>query len=757
MSLKRAVLAILLVLLLAGQALAQNLASSGWPALGQDDQRQGQAGWSGTPDQGASYPPGSPVLWSYPMGGLSGPTAGEAVGPHGTTYVASRGGTLYAVGVQGQEKWSFNLGAPADTAPALGDNGLVYAGARRDTFYAVAAADGTQVWSFCLDNGKVDEPCKDKGWSVVGSPALAGGTVYFTAKGGKGKGYVFALNAATGAEEWQYRLKDTSQSAPALSPGGGTLYVGDQGGYLYALDAATGSVAPGWPVQPTVTVCLILCFPVSATALATPAVGPGGNVYVGGEFGLLGLGLWGGVVSVDPSGGQRWSYGGLLSTLGASFPAAPALTSSGDLYIGQSTLTGGTLLSLSRSDGVLNWSYPTSSRVASAPAVGEHGAAYFGDTGGAFYAVSPSGSLLWQYQLDSAVQDAAAVGPDGTVYVATFAAATGSLYALQQVHFTFALPQPFPACSQVSIAVYADNPAGGPVLGYAGPAALTGSPQSVTPSVTGGFTGGAWTGPVQIATATTGETLTATDPGNPAYTGTSAPFTVVPGPLASVSISPTSASLAEGQSQAFAAQAYDGCGNAITSGVSYAWSATGGTVSPATGSSTTYTAPDVPGTYTVTVTAIQGTRTAQAQATVTVSSSPLAVSPPSAVLAVPLSQGAAAAPAAQQLTATYTAVVGKKEVTEDVPPPPASLWTASGGTLTPDATGVVFTPPGPGSYTVTCSYTPPGGSALSGQATVQAVQAVRMVDASAAAGPSSLVAQLEQDGTLVRVLTWLLH
>ncbi len=748
MSLRRAVPAILLVLLLAGQAGAQNLASSGWPALGQDDQRQGQAGWGGTPDQKASYPPGSPVLWSYPMGGLSGPTAGEAVGPHGTTYVASQNGTLYAVGVQGQEKWSFNLGAPAHTAPVLGDNGWVYAGAG-DTFYAVAAAGGTQVWSFCLDNGKVDEPCKGKGWSVVGSPALAGGTVYFTANGGK-KGYVFALNAATGAEDWQYRLKDTTQSAPALSPGGGTLYVGDQGGYLYALDALDGSLS--WHKQPclkalkAIGVCL-------ATALATPAVGPRGNVYVGGEFELLRLVPFGGVVSVDPSGGQRWSYPrllSLLSTLGASFPAAPALTSSGSLYIGESTLTGGgALLSLSRSDGDPNWShaYATSNPVESAPAVGEHGAAYFGDTGGAFYAVSPSGSLLWQYQLDSAVRDAPAVGPDGTVYVAT-SAASGSLYALQQVHFTFALPQPFPACSQVSITVYADNPAGGAVLGYAGPASLTGSPQSVTPSVTGGFTGGAWTGPVQIATATTGETLTATDPGNPAYTGQSAPFTVVAGPLASVSISPTSASLAEGQSQAFAAQAYDGCGNAITAGVSYAWSATGGTVSPATGSSTTYTAPDVPGTYTVTVTAIQGTRTAQAQATVTVSSSPLAVSPPSAVLAVPLSQGAAAAPAAQQFTATY---VGKGGQVGNVGP--TAQWTASAGTLScTTCAAPVFTPPGPGSYTVTCTY-----RGLTGQATVQAVQAVRMVDASAAAGPSSLVAQLEQDGTLVRVLTWLLH
>ncbi|MDA8144967.1 MAG: PQQ-binding-like beta-propeller repeat protein [Thermaerobacter sp.] len=737
---RRAVPAILLVLLLAGQAGAQNPASSGWAALGQNDQRQGQAGWSGTPDQKASYPPGSPVLWSYQMGGLYGPTAGEAVGPHGTTYVASQNGTLYAVGVQGQEKWSFNLGAPADTAPVLGDNGWVYAGAG-DTFYAVAAAGGTQAWSFDL-SGKGKGKGKGKGWSAVGSPALAGGTVYFTANHGRGKGYVFALDAATGAEEWQYRLADATRSAPALSPDGATLYVGDQGGNLYALDAAKGTPVSGWPVQPTVTVCPILCFQVPATALATPAVGPGGNVYVGGQFGPFG-GL-GGVVSVYPSGQQRWSYD---AGPFAALPAAPALTSSGSLYIGQSTLTGGALLSLSRSDGDPNWSYATPNPVASAPAVGEHGAAYFGDAGDAFYAVSASGSLLWRYQLDSAVRDAAAVGPDGTVYVAT-SAATGSLYALQQVHFAFALPQPFPACSQVSITVYADNPAGGAVLGYAGPAALTGSPQSVTPSVTGGFTGGAWTGPVQIATATTGETLTATDPGNPAYTGTSAPFTVVAGPLASVSISPTSASLGEGQSQAFAAQAYDGCGNAITSGVSYAWSATGGTVSPATGSSTTYTAPDVPGTYTVTVTASQGTQTAQAQATVTVSSSLLAVSPPSAVLAVPLSQGAAAAPAAQQFTATY---VGNGGQVRNVGP--TAQWTASSGTLScTQCAAPVFTPPGPGSYTVTCTY-----RGLTGQATVQAVQAVRMVDASAAAGPSSLVAQLEQDGALVRVLTWLLH
>jgi len=110
--------------------------------------------------------------------------------------------------------------------------------------------------------------------------------------------------------------------------------------------------------------------------------------------------------------------------------------------------------------------------------------------------------------------------------------------------------------------------------------------------------------------------------------GTSVTKTVtlqtVPAPLNSVAISPTGATVAGTSSQAFTAQGYDQYGNAI-SGLTYSWSASGGTFASAIGASNTWTAPDVPGSATVTVSATQSGTTANASANVTVTPGPLTI------------------------------------------------------------------------------------------------------------------------------------
>ena len=88
--------------------------------------------------------------------------------------------------------------------------------------------------------GEIVEPPLELLWSyetgnlVDSTPAVSGGIVYI----GSWDTYVYALDAAIGAEKWKYKTDDRVESSPAVS--GGTVYIGSTGGYVYALDAITG-------------------------------------------------------------------------------------------------------------------------------------------------------------------------------------------------------------------------------------------------------------------------------------------------------------------------------------------------------------------------------------------------------------------------------------------------------------------------------------------------------------------------------------
>jgi hypothetical protein len=97
----------------------------------------------------------------------------------------------------------------------------------------------------------------------------------------------------------------------------------------------------------------------------------------------------------------------------------------------------------------------------------------------------------------------------------------------------------------------------------------------------------------KAGTATLTATAAGRDPASQAET-------VQAGPLASLAVSPASASVSLGSTTTFTASGADAYGNAVSP--SPAWSATGGTVSPASGATTTFT-PTAAGTATITATA----------------------------------------------------------------------------------------------------------------------------------------------------------
>src|SRR5262249_52979621 len=144
-------------------------------------------------------------------------TAGPAIAPDGTIYIASEAGRLHAFAPNGASKWIFDLKGYSgpSASPAVGEGGGIYVGATR---VHAGNADGTVKWRY------------DTGAYINGPAAIgSGGTVYFPSGN-----YLYALNP-DGTLKWrtpgqaQYPLG----SAPAIGVDG-TIYVNTNDGVLHA-------------------------------------------------------------------------------------------------------------------------------------------------------------------------------------------------------------------------------------------------------------------------------------------------------------------------------------------------------------------------------------------------------------------------------------------------------------------------------------------------------------------------------------------
>lgn len=159
-----------------------------------------------------------------------------------------------------RRKWTFDTGGKVSASPAMATVGgvsTVFVGSWNGVFYALNAETGHQIWSFPIDvipNGAkcgpppppaVTNPCQ----RIASSAAVANGKVYF----GAGNGFLYALDAATGALSWKIQLGDPDKGAEIwASPAvfNGLVYVGLSShddapcvaGKVFALDATTGAI-----------------------------------------------------------------------------------------------------------------------------------------------------------------------------------------------------------------------------------------------------------------------------------------------------------------------------------------------------------------------------------------------------------------------------------------------------------------------------------------------------------------------------------
>lgn len=157
-----------------------------------------------------------------------------------TLYYGSGDHKLYAVDSKsGRVQWSYDAGYPVRSTPAY-RAGTVYVGDWYGYLHAVDAKTGERKWAVRHESD-ITEPATDGGYTyyhgtIQASPTVTDHAVYY----GSRDTYLFARDAATGAEKWKFETPYSwISSSTALRDG--VLYVGGSDSKrFYAIDAANG-------------------------------------------------------------------------------------------------------------------------------------------------------------------------------------------------------------------------------------------------------------------------------------------------------------------------------------------------------------------------------------------------------------------------------------------------------------------------------------------------------------------------------------
>ena len=351
-----------------------------------------------------AWSPSGRRLWSYNAAALG---SGDA-SPNVTTPALSlSGSTVYALAVMvnafastpssliavnastGQLRWSAPVGTLATggflTQPTVtvGPDGSLYVAAD----IAGAPGQGPAGSAGPITGGTVSSftPYGGVNWStqvppVVGGPVLdPSGNIYVSIEGGGSRGGdVIALNSSGGVL-WSTALGSplnvgTLETAPLISPGGSTVFVGTNGasGAVYALSTSDGAILG---------------------SIGTGGIN--GTLALSPRSGYLFARTPSGLVSALPSGGGSavWSSGSSVEAA----PNAPAIGADGTIY----TSAGGTLLAAAGATGATKWSFTApgsqaqgSTTQLSSPAIGPDGTVYVTSQG-----FSPSANQLYAFEL----------------------------------------------------------------------------------------------------------------------------------------------------------------------------------------------------------------------------------------------------------------------------------------------------------------------------------------------------------------------
>jgi outer membrane protein assembly factor BamB len=391
---------------------------------------------------------GAPTLRLVPASGPPGirPTAAASgFQPGETVQIAFDAAVVAEKTADSSGSLRARFRVPADAAPgphpvtASGESSGLVAQASFQVrtnwtqFGFTARHTGHNVFENVLDPSNVDQLALDwdyvTGGQILSSPAVVNGIVYI----GSIDGYLYALDAHTGALRWHALTGGDVISSPAVWRG--RVFVAATDGVLYAYDAADGD--PLW--QATVDAPLYFSSPALSDGVLYIASSVGSVYAFEPRTGAL---LWKGSAGLgeasSPAVANDLVYVGSAQGDVYAFPtscsdpctpawvadagtygSSPPSVAGGMVYVGTYT-TGGDIVALNATTGSEGWRVPVGGPVISSPAVA-NGVVYVGSEDGNLFALdAESGAERWTSEVGS-IESAPAVA-NGVVYVGAYSA-----------------------------------------------------------------------------------------------------------------------------------------------------------------------------------------------------------------------------------------------------------------------------------------------------------------------------------------------
>lgn len=344
------------------------------------------------------------VRWTFDTGAAV--WAGiERDATSGSIFVANDAGTLRALDAKGAERWKFATGKPVKSRPAaIGDS--VYLASDSGFLYRLDKRSGAERWRAKIDRGSPERiPTNQEAsrWDRYGSSIVADGKRVYV---GSRDNTLYALDLATGKEQWRVETKDMMTATPALYRD--LVLFADYKGIVQAVGASDGKLRWTYDAQLPVAGDLVV---------------DADRVFVGSRSYDL--------IALDAANGrQLWKHYYWFSWI-----ESPPVVRDGVVYTGSSDGVG--VFAIDARDGkrrwktaVPGWAWPRTAvgdRLVVAATVGQ--GAYPGMRAGSLVGIDrTSGAIRWLYldppsaaTLEKKAEWGFAAAPamaDGVVYAA---------------------------------------------------------------------------------------------------------------------------------------------------------------------------------------------------------------------------------------------------------------------------------------------------------------------------------------------------
>jgi outer membrane protein assembly factor BamB len=276
---------------------------------------------------------------------------------------------LFAIGVDGREKWSVDLEGGTSSVPGITNESVFIS--TESTLYAFNRNDGSKTWTF---SGSLSQrgptPTGDDAVYVVNALSIT------------------AVNVRDGSKRWDFQ-PEYIDSEPAVADG--SVYVADASATFYAIDASSGDQVWSQPL------------PSSSNGSTTAPVTGDDTVFAlsltdSYESRVTALAI--------ADGTTRWSI-----TLDRRARQRPAVRD-GVLYIGDSS---NTLYAIDTTDGSTLWQFSTNGDAHGSIAILDE-TVCVGTSEGTVHAVSRNdGTEQWRFNPGPAVTTDP-VAHEGTIY-----------------------------------------------------------------------------------------------------------------------------------------------------------------------------------------------------------------------------------------------------------------------------------------------------------------------------------------------------